>query len=274
VEHAVTAFTDPYAPLALFLGANPGSGVLITGAEVDDTIAFNASSEVSAITKVGTSTDIEITIDGAVITAADFAAAFTLTGNGIKGIFITGEPLIGKTATLATGSYYHFYGLTLGENNGTLTADATVSVDTGSTISALKFTVNPGNTDINNLIDVEGATSKLTVIGIAPNYIRLYPPASGVEIATALPELKVGILFLAEGDTVKLTGAAGRLNPEKRTSLFFAAGLRNISAATTIAIEFFPPAAALPALLGIVFQQSMAAIMGKILMGGPRKGGR
>jgi tagaturonate reductase len=65
----------------------------------------------------------------------------------------------------------------------------------------------------------------------------------------------------------KLTGMAGQLKPEKRTTLFFSAGLRNISAATTIAIEFFPPAAALPCLLGIVFQQLTAAFMGKLLLG-------
>ncbi|MDR0623603.1 MAG: hypothetical protein LBG10_04160 [Treponema sp.] len=67
----------------------------------------------------------------------------------------------------------------------------------------------------------------------------------------------------------KLTGRAGRLKPEKRITLFFSTGLRNISAATTIAIEFFPEAAALPCLLGIVFQQVTAAFMGKILLKKP-----
>ncbi|MDR0562335.1 MAG: bile acid:sodium symporter family protein [Spirochaetaceae bacterium] len=62
----------------------------------------------------------------------------------------------------------------------------------------------------------------------------------------------------------KLTCILCRLSPEKRITLFFATGLRNLSAATTIAIEYFPDAAALPALLGIVFQQSLAAIMGKL----------
>jgi tagaturonate reductase len=61
-----------------------------------------------------------------------------------------------------------------------------------------------------------------------------------------------------------LAGIAGRLSPEKRVSLFFATGLRNISAAATMAIEFFPQSAALPAILGIVFQQTMASLMGKI----------
>jgi predicted Na+-dependent transporter len=64
----------------------------------------------------------------------------------------------------------------------------------------------------------------------------------------------------------KLVCVLGRLSPPKRVSIFFAVGLRNISAATTIAIEFFPEAAALPAILGIVFQQTMAAVMGKLLI--------
>jgi tagaturonate reductase len=64
----------------------------------------------------------------------------------------------------------------------------------------------------------------------------------------------------------KLAAAAGRCNAEKSISLFFSGGLRNISAVTTIAVEFFPEAAALPALLGIVFQQSLSAIMGKLLI--------
>jgi tagaturonate reductase len=65
----------------------------------------------------------------------------------------------------------------------------------------------------------------------------------------------------------KVMGKIGRLPREKRVTIFFITGLRNISAATTIAIEFFPVAAALPCLLGIVFQQVLAALMGKGLMG-------
>jgi predicted Na+-dependent transporter len=76
------------------------------------------------------------------------------------------------------------------------------------------------------------------------------------------------ILFAMTGYVLsKITGAAGRLNPEKRITLFFSGGLRNISAATTLAIDFFPEAAALPCLLGIVFQQVTAAIMGRIFLG-------
>ncbi|GHV24102.1 Na+-dependent transporter [Spirochaetia bacterium] len=79
------------------------------------------------------------------------------------------------------------------------------------------------------------------------------------------------ILFSALGFfCAKLIGVLGKLNESRRAALFFAAGLRNITAATTIAIDYFPPAAAFPAILGIVFQQSLAAIMGKLLM---KKGG-
>jgi predicted Na+-dependent transporter len=78
----------------------------------------------------------------------------------------------------------------------------------------------------------------------------------------------VCIFFAALGYFLsRFIGIVCRLPGEKRVTIFFSSGLRNISAATTIAIEFFPQAAALPALLGIVFQQSMAAIMGRFLLG-------
>jgi tagaturonate reductase len=57
-----------------------------------------------------------------------------------------------------------------------------------------------------------------------------------------------------------------KLSPEKTVSIVMACGMRNISAGATIAVRFFPPAAALPCLLGIVFQQTLAAIMGKLLL--------
>jgi predicted Na+-dependent transporter len=79
-------------------------------------------------------------------------------------------------------------------------------------------------------------------------------------------------LLAAAGYCVsKLIGVVCRLSPEKRITVFFSSGLRNISAAATIAIEFFPEAAALPALLGIVVQQTMAAVMGRLLLGSSAK---
>jgi tagaturonate reductase len=79
-------------------------------------------------------------------------------------------------------------------------------------------------------------------------------------------------LFAGMGYCVSLLiGLICRLSPEKRVTVFFSSGLRNISAAATIAIEFFPEAAALPALLGIVVQQTIAAVMGRLLLGSATK---
>ena len=69
----------------------------------------------------------------------------------------------------------------------------------------------------------------------------------------------------------KLAAITGRCNAEKSVTLFFSGGLRNISAVTTIAIGFFPEAAALPALFGIMFQQTLAALMGKLMLGKNKK---
>jgi predicted Na+-dependent transporter len=65
----------------------------------------------------------------------------------------------------------------------------------------------------------------------------------------------------------KLTASVFRCGTEKTAAVFFCGGLRNISAVTTIAVTFFPEAAALPALLGIVFQQTVSVVMGRLLLG-------
>lgn len=64
----------------------------------------------------------------------------------------------------------------------------------------------------------------------------------------------------------RLTGIVGRFNNEKQIALFFTGGLRNTSIAMTLGTTFFPVSAALPAVLGIMFQQTIAVIMGKILL--------
>jgi tagaturonate reductase len=75
-------------------------------------------------------------------------------------------------------------------------------------------------------------------------------------------------IFLSAGGFIlsRLTAAAVRCNSEKSVAMFFCGGLRNISAVTTIAVTFFPESAALPALLGIVFQQTISAVMGKLFV--------
>ena len=77
----------------------------------------------------------------------------------------------------------------------------------------------------------------------------------------------LSVALAAIGFTLaKLSGIAARCNPEKRVTLFFSGGLKNISAMATITVAFFPEAAALPIITGILFQQIMAAIMSKLLM--------
>jgi predicted Na+-dependent transporter len=64
----------------------------------------------------------------------------------------------------------------------------------------------------------------------------------------------------------KLIGLLGKANRARQATLIFSVGLHNTSAAMTLGIEFFPGPAALPAVLGIIFQQTIAAIMGRILL--------
>ena len=79
------------------------------------------------------------------------------------------------------------------------------------------------------------------------------------------------VLLSASGFLLsRLAALVVRCNHEKSVAMLFAGGMRNISAITTIAVNFFPEAAALPALLGIMFQQSLAAFMGKLLTRQPR----
>ncbi|MDR1307731.1 MAG: bile acid:sodium symporter [Treponema sp.] len=74
-------------------------------------------------------------------------------------------------------------------------------------------------------------------------------------------------LALVSYGVSRAIGMLSSLSPEKQVTVFFSTGLRNISAAATIAIEFFPEQAALPALLGILFQQIIAALMGRLFLG-------
>lgn len=78
----------------------------------------------------------------------------------------------------------------------------------------------------------------------------------------------VGVGLASVGFLVgKLVGFLPGIDAPRRRGLVFSVGLRNISAAATLAIAFFPEAAALPAVLGMIFQQTLAALFGKLLVG-------
>lgn len=56
-----------------------------------------------------------------------------------------------------------------------------------------------------------------------------------------------------------------RLQKKEDVSITFAVALRNTNAALVLAIGFLPELAALPIIFSIVIQQTLAAIMGKLL---------
>lgn len=66
---------------------------------------------------------------------------------------------------------------------------------------------------------------------------------------------------------IRFTTLAVKLNREKQVPLLFMSTLRNSAAAMTLAIRYFPEAAALPAIMGIVLQHNCAAILGRIIFG-------
>ena len=67
----------------------------------------------------------------------------------------------------------------------------------------------------------------------------------------------------------KALGVLPGISAARKRGLMFTLGLRNITAVATIAITFFPEAAALPAVLGMFFQQTLAAVFGRLLLGKP-----
>jgi predicted Na+-dependent transporter len=64
----------------------------------------------------------------------------------------------------------------------------------------------------------------------------------------------------------RVNGIAAKCGYEKSSALVIAGGLRNNNAVMTIAVAFFPEAAVLPTLISIIVQQTIAAIMGKVII--------
>ncbi|SDZ47710.1 Predicted Na+-dependent transporter [Evansella caseinilytica] len=68
------------------------------------------------------------------------------------------------------------------------------------------------------------------------------------------------------------SGKLLRLNAADRVSLLYLSGMRNIGVGSAIAVVYFPPAVALPVVIGTLFQQLLASFFGRILMGMPAAG--
>ncbi|MNN84311.1 hypothetical protein D3C81_2014590 [compost metagenome] len=55
------------------------------------------------------------------------------------------------------------------------------------------------------------------------------------------------------------------LNESDKVALVFNGGMRNISAGAVLAVTYFPAPVAVPVVLGMVFQQMMASLVGLVL---------
>lgn len=83
-----------------------------------------------------------------------------------------------------------------------------------------------------------------------------------------LPEALAALFFTTAGFLLSYgTSRLFRLERDELVSVVYASGMRNISAALVLAISFFPPAAAIPVISGIVLQQSICAIISHFLFG-------
>jgi tagaturonate reductase len=72
-----------------------------------------------------------------------------------------------------------------------------------------------------------------------------------------------GIGFIGGFFAARFAGGDGGC----QVSLMFSTGMRNISAALVLAIAYFSPRTAIPLIIGILFQQAMAAVFGSVLLG-------
>jgi len=110
-------------------------------------------------------------------------------------------------------------------------------------------------------LDILAKISLMTVIAtnasiIAPG-VRIDDPLMW-KIAALVIALIIFSFFL-----MKLVAVLGKCRPPKDIAMIISGALRNNTAVMTIAVAFFPEAVVLPALLSIIFQQSIAAIMGR-----------
>lgn len=110
------------------------------------------------------------------------------------------------------------------------------------------------------------ALTLIVIINTAQVSDQLMANLSASYIGIALCSLVLAI------SSYPLASALARLFHFERgevVSLTFSISMRNISAALVLAIRYFSPAAALPVIFGIVFQQSTAALMASLLFGSP-----
>lgn len=85
-----------------------------------------------------------------------------------------------------------------------------------------------------------------------------------LDVNLKLIGIAIIVLFIALSGYL-ISFFAGKLfKQDKETiiSLMFSGGMRNISAGAVLAVSYFPPAVAVPVVLGMLFQQTLASIYG------------
>ncbi len=94
---------------------------------------------------------------------------------------------------------------------------------------------------------------------------------NGAVISPYLKEFNVNLLII--GLTVFILACIGyviawgfgillKRDRETQVVMLFTGGMRNISAGAVIAVQYFPPAVAVPVVLGMLFQQILASLFG------------
>jgi bile acid:Na+ symporter, BASS family len=106
----------------------------------------------------------------------------------------------------------------------------------------------------------------LTKIGIgfvvAINSAAVAPFLKKVDLKLA--GIGMTVFFIAVGGyTFAWLLAKGmKMDRDTKVSLIFTGGMRNISAGAVIAVQYFPAAAAVPVVIGMLFQQILASLFG------------
>lgn len=74
--------------------------------------------------------------------------------------------------------------------------------------------------------------------------------------------LTVFIIALSGYFFAWILGVATKRSKEEIIAMIYSGGMRNISAGAVLAVSFFPPAVAVPVVIGMLFQQILAALYG------------
>lgn len=102
------------------------------------------------------------------------------------------------------------------------------------------------------------------VVVISVNSVKLEPFIHHIDWKVARLLAVMLILIIAGYLIALLVAAILKLERKSRISFMYNCGMRNISLGAVIAGQYFPGDVLLPVMLGILFQQSLAAVMGRL----------